>query len=65
MSEFVYCLNTSTIRPTPLLEKIRIAGRPATRRSSPGTTRSTAYLAAGRLDARAEEGARRRRARRS
>ena len=26
MSEFVYCLNTSTIRPTPLLEKIRIAG---------------------------------------
>ena len=25
MSEFVYCLNTSTIRPTPLLEKI--AGR--------------------------------------
>ena len=26
MSEFIYCLNTSTIRPTPLLEKIRIAG---------------------------------------
>jgi sugar phosphate isomerase/epimerase len=26
MSEFTYCLNTSTIRPTPLLEKIRIAG---------------------------------------
>jgi sugar phosphate isomerase/epimerase len=25
MSEFVYCLNTSTIRPTPLLEKIRVA----------------------------------------
>ncbi len=24
---FIYCLNTSTIRPTPLLEKIRIAGR--------------------------------------
>jgi sugar phosphate isomerase/epimerase len=24
---FIFCLNTSTIRPTPLLEKIRIAGR--------------------------------------
>ena len=27
MSEFVYCFNTSTIRPTPLLEKIAIAGK--------------------------------------
>lgn len=27
MGEFLYCLNTSTIRPTPLVEKIRIAGR--------------------------------------
>lgn len=27
MSEFTYCLNTSTIRPTPLLEKVAIAGR--------------------------------------
>jgi len=26
MSAFQYCLNTSTIRPTPLLDKIRIAG---------------------------------------
>lgn len=26
MSEFTYCLNASTIRPTPLLEKVRIAG---------------------------------------
>lgn len=26
MSEFTYCLNTSTIRPTPLLEKVRVAG---------------------------------------
>lgn len=26
MGTFAYCLNTSTIRPTPLLEKIRIAG---------------------------------------
>jgi 2-keto-myo-inositol isomerase len=27
MNDFLYCLNTSTIQPTPLLEKIRIAGR--------------------------------------
>jgi 2-keto-myo-inositol isomerase len=27
MSDFVYCLNTSTIRPTPLLEKIAIVGK--------------------------------------
>ena len=27
MTAFQYCLNTSTIRPTPLLEKIRIAGQ--------------------------------------
>ncbi len=27
MHDFFYCLNTSTIRPTPLMEKIRIAGR--------------------------------------
>lgn len=27
MAEFTYCLNTSTIRPTPLLEKIRLAAR--------------------------------------
>jgi 2-keto-myo-inositol isomerase len=26
MSEFIYCLNTSTIRPTPLMDKIKIAG---------------------------------------
>ncbi|MFN0199167.1 MAG: sugar phosphate isomerase/epimerase family protein [Planctomycetaceae bacterium] len=26
MSDFLYCLNSSTIRPTPILEKIRIAG---------------------------------------
>ena len=26
MSTFHYCLNSSTIRPAPLLEKIRIAG---------------------------------------
>lgn len=27
MAEFLYCLNTSTIRPTPLMQKIRLAGR--------------------------------------
>jgi sugar phosphate isomerase/epimerase len=27
MADFVYCLNTSTIRPTPLMEKIKIAGK--------------------------------------
>src|SRR5271167_2559478 len=26
MPSFVYCLNTSTIRPVPLLDKIRLAG---------------------------------------
>ncbi|MEX0725886.1 MAG: sugar phosphate isomerase/epimerase [Planctomycetaceae bacterium] len=27
MADFIYCLNSSTIRPTPILDKIRIAGR--------------------------------------
>lgn len=27
MSDFLYCLNSSTIRPTPILKKIEIAGR--------------------------------------
>ena len=40
MSEFLYCLNTSTIRPTPLLEKIRIAGEAGYTAIEPGTTRS-------------------------
>ena len=26
MSDFIYCLNSSTIRPTPIMDKIRIAG---------------------------------------
>ena len=26
MADFIYCLNSSTIRPTPILDKIRIAG---------------------------------------
>ena len=27
MSDFIYCLNSSTIKPTPILEKIRIASK--------------------------------------
>src|SRR4029078_4940354 len=27
MADFVYCLNSSTIRPTPILKKIEIAGQ--------------------------------------
>ena len=27
MADFIYCLNSSTIMPTPILEKIRIAGQ--------------------------------------
>lgn len=27
MADFIYCLNSSTIRPSPILEKIRIAGK--------------------------------------
>jgi 2-keto-myo-inositol isomerase len=43
MSEFVYCLNTSTIRPTPLLEKIRIAGKAGYRAIEPWNDEITAY----------------------
>ena len=55
MSEFVYCLNTSTIRPTPLLEKIRVAGK----RGIPGDRalerRDQRVPGAGGDDRRAEE----------
>jgi 2-keto-myo-inositol isomerase len=47
MSEFTYCLNTSTIRPTPLLEKIRIAGRTGYQAIEPWNDEITAYLQAG------------------
>src|SRR4051794_9760903 len=47
MSEFTYCLNTSTIRPTPLLEKIRIAGRLGYQAIEPWNDEITAYLDAG------------------
>ncbi len=47
MSEFVYCLNTSTIRPTPLLEKIAIAGKAGYAAIEPWNDEITAYLEDG------------------
>jgi sugar phosphate isomerase/epimerase len=47
MSEFTYCLNTSTIRPTPLLEKVRIAGEAGYRAIEPWNDEVRAYLKSG------------------
>ena len=47
MSEFTYCLNTSTIRPTPLLDKIRIAGAAGYQAIEPWNDEVTAYLDGG------------------
>jgi 2-keto-myo-inositol isomerase len=47
VSEFTLCLNTSTIRPTPLLEKIAIAGRAGYQAIEPWNDEITAYLDAG------------------
>jgi sugar phosphate isomerase/epimerase len=47
MSEFLYCLNTSTIRPTPLLEKIRLAGEAGYSAIEPWNDEITAYLEQG------------------
>ncbi|WP_074317945.1 sugar phosphate isomerase/epimerase family protein [Singulisphaera sp. GP187] len=47
MSEFLYCLNTSTIRPTPLLEKIRIAGRLGYQALEPWNNEIDEYLRSG------------------
>lgn len=44
---FVYCLNTSTIRPTPLLDKVRIAGRAGYAAIEPWNDEVDDYLAAG------------------
>ncbi len=44
MSEVLYCLNTSTIRPTPLLEKIRLAGEAGYSAIEPWNDEITAYL---------------------
>jgi sugar phosphate isomerase/epimerase len=47
MSDFVYCLNTSTIRPTPLLQKIRVAGRAGYQAIEPWNDEITDYLEQG------------------
>jgi sugar phosphate isomerase/epimerase len=47
MSEFTYCLNTSTIRPTPLLDKIRIAGEVGYQAIEPWNDEIDEYLAKG------------------
>jgi len=47
MSDFVYCLNTSTIRPTPLLEKIRVARLAGYQAIEPWNDEIDDYLAQG------------------
>ncbi len=47
MSEFTLCLNTSTIRPTPLLEKIRVAGKAGFQAIEPWNNEVDAYLEEG------------------
>jgi sugar phosphate isomerase/epimerase len=47
VAEFTYCLNTSTIRPTPLLEKIRLAGRAGYQAIEPWNDEVDGYLNAG------------------
>jgi 2-keto-myo-inositol isomerase len=47
LSEFLYCLNTSTIRPTPLLEKIAIAGKAGYNAIEPWNDEITEYLSQG------------------
>ena len=47
MSEFIYCLNTSTIRPTPLLEKIKVAGRAGYQAIEPWNDEIDEYLNQG------------------
>jgi 2-keto-myo-inositol isomerase len=47
MSDFLYCLNTSTIRPTPLLEKIRVASKAGYQAIEPWNDEITEYLEQG------------------
>jgi sugar phosphate isomerase/epimerase len=47
VSEFTYCLNTSTIRPTPLLDKIRLASASGYSALEPWNDEVDEYLAAG------------------
>jgi 2-keto-myo-inositol isomerase len=45
--EFTYCLNTSTIRPTPLLDKVRLAGEAGYAAIEPWNDEVSAYLDGG------------------
>lgn len=47
MSAFIDCLNTSTIRPTPLLRKIELAGRAGYQAIEPWNDEVTGYLNGG------------------
>jgi 2-keto-myo-inositol isomerase len=47
MSTFTYCLNTSTIRPTPLLAKIRVASAAGYAAIEPWNAEVDEYLARG------------------
>ena len=47
MSEFLYCLNTSTIRPTPLLEKIKVAAAAGYQAIEPWNDELTEYVNQG------------------
>jgi 2-keto-myo-inositol isomerase len=47
VSQFTYCLNTSTIRPTPLLEKVSLAGRAGYQAIEPWNDEVTDYLQQG------------------
>lgn len=47
MSEFLYCLNTSTIQPTPLLTKIRVASEAGFQAIEPWNDEIDAYLQGG------------------
>lgn len=47
MPEFLYCLNTSTIRPTPLMDKIRIAAAVGYQAIEPWNDELTEYVNQG------------------
>ncbi|MEO6812236.1 MAG: sugar phosphate isomerase/epimerase [Isosphaeraceae bacterium] len=47
MSEFIYCLNTSTIQPTPLLDKVRIAGQAGYQALEPWNDEINQYIEHG------------------
>lgn len=47
MSEFIYCLNTSTIQPTPLLDKVRIAGQAGYQALEPWNDEINEYIDQG------------------